>query len=133
MIRAVFDTNVLVSALLKPGASESSVVEAAAVGKLIPCLSPAVLAEYRDVLHRPRFRFETRDVRAFLRALMEVSVFVSPAAALSVCPDPDDDRFLECAEAAGAHYLITGNKRHFPAQWLGTRVVSAREMLALLP
>jgi len=45
------------------------------------------------------------------------------------CSDPDDDIFLECAQAATAHYLVTGNTRDFPAAWFSTRIVTAREFL----
>jgi len=133
VIRVVLDTNVLVSALLKVAGAESSVVERAGARGLTLCVSPAVLAEYHDVLLRPKFRFHPGYVQDFLDALVEVSLLVAPARVLSVCPDPADDRFLECAEAADAEYLVTGNKRHFPARWLRTRVVNARELLALLP
>jgi predicted nucleic acid-binding protein len=43
--------------------------------------------------------------------------------------DPDDNRFLECAEAARAHYLVTGNIRHFPEVWEETRIVTPREFI----
>ncbi len=43
--------------------------------------------------------------------------------------DPDDNRFLECAEAARADYLVTGNTRHVPRHWRGTEVVNARELI----
>ncbi len=133
MIRVVLDTNILVSALLKPGGAESSVVERASAGSLTLCLSPAVLAECHDVLHRPKFHFDPLHLPDFLDALVEISLLVPPARVLSVCPDPADGRFLECAEAADAAYLVTGNKRHVPARWRGTQVVNARELLALLP
>jgi len=54
---------------------------------------------------------------------------VRPQHKLKVASDPDDNRFLECAEASGANYLVTGNKRHFPRQWKQTLVVNARELL----
>jgi predicted nucleic acid-binding protein len=46
-----------------------------------------------------------------------------------VCADPDDDAFLECAQAAQADYLVTGNLKHFPSSWGSTRVVTARWLL----
>jgi predicted nucleic acid-binding protein len=46
-----------------------------------------------------------------------------------VCSDPDDDIFLECAQAAAAHYLVTGNAKDFPAVWAGTKIVTARQFL----
>jgi len=54
---------------------------------------------------------------------------VRPTQAVHACADPDDDIFLECAQAADAHYLVTGNVKHFPATWVNTRVISARQYL----
>ena len=54
---------------------------------------------------------------------------VDPAA----CPDdPDDIIFLECAETAGADYLVTGNRKHYPAEWKKTRIVTAREFIEII-
>jgi len=50
----------------------------------------------------------------------------------SAATDPDDNCFLECAEAAGADYLITGNKRHFLARWKNSKIVNTREFLDTL-
>jgi uncharacterized protein len=49
------------------------------------------------------------------------------------CSDPDDDIFLECAEAAGAAFLVTGNLKHFPTEWRQTRIVTAAALLELAP
>ena len=54
---------------------------------------------------------------------------VKPERELSVASDPTDNRFLECADAARADYLVTGNKRHFPKQWRQTLVVNARQLI----
>jgi predicted nucleic acid-binding protein len=51
---------------------------------------------------------------------------------VSKSTDDADNRFLECAEAAGADFLVTGNKRHFPRLWEKTQVVNARELLGLI-
>ena len=44
-------------------------------------------------------------------------------------PTNPNNRFLECAETINAEFLITGNKRHFPEVWKGTKIVNAREFL----
>ncbi len=51
---------------------------------------------------------------------------------LYVSPDPDGNRFLECAEAASADYLVTGNKRHFPSKHGKTLVVNARQLIEII-
>lgn len=56
---------------------------------------------------------------------------VRPKRTLTECPDPEDNRLLECAAAAAADYLITGNKRHFPTRWRKIMVVNAREFLEI--
>jgi predicted nucleic acid-binding protein len=43
--------------------------------------------------------------------------------------DPADNRFLECAEAGKADYIVTGNKRDFPSKWRQTQIVNSRELL----
>jgi len=48
------------------------------------------------------------------------------------CTDPDDNIFLECAQAGEADYLVTGNKRHFPDRWKKTKVIGARELIELM-
>jgi predicted nucleic acid-binding protein len=58
-----------------------------------------------------------------------MSTMIAPATTVAVSPDETDNRFLECAEAAGADFLVTGNRRHFPNVWKTTRIVSARELV----
>ena len=60
----------------------------------------------------------------FLRA---AALVLEPAFRLAACPHEPDNRFLECAEAAQADYLVTGNQRHFPARWKITTIVNAGE------
>ena len=60
------------------------------------------------------------------------SVLVKPAHMVSKSTDDTDNRFLECAEAAGADFLVTGNKRHFPRRWEKTQIVNARELLGMI-
>jgi predicted nucleic acid-binding protein len=58
-----------------------------------------------------------------------MSTMIAPATTLAVSPDETDNRFLECAEAAGVDFLVTGNRRHFPNVWKTTRIVCARELV----
>jgi predicted nucleic acid-binding protein len=60
-----------------------------------------------------------------------VAILVNPTRTLAVSGDESDNRFLECAEAADVDYLVTGNKRDFPAQWKRTAVIGARELVEL--
>jgi putative PIN family toxin of toxin-antitoxin system len=127
----VFDTNVLVSALLKPGSIPASLVSLVFNYNLKLYVSSPILAEYREVLSRPLFGFEPVSLERFLHELTTVSVTVHPRKILSLSPDEPDNRFLECALAAKANYLISGNTKHFPfVEFKGTQIVSPAEFAA---
>lgn len=128
-MRVVLDTNVLVSALLKRHGNEALVLSATLAGKFELIVSPAVLAEYELVLPRPRFGFSPAEVRAALTALRHAGRLVRPTQTIEKCPDESDNRFLECAEAGRADYLVTGNTKHFPVRWGQTRVVRATALI----
>ncbi len=51
---------------------------------------------------------------------------------LQVAKDPGDDKFLVCADAARADYLVTGNQRHFPKFWKKTKVITSREFIGIV-
>jgi uncharacterized protein len=128
-IRVALDTNVVVLAHLNSEGYERSVLDLALAGKLQLVVSETILLEYGSVLQRSKFRLNPRNISRSLRLLRAATRVVIPYRQLSVARDPGDNRFLECAEAAKADYLVTGNKRHFPKQWRGTLVLNARELL----
>jgi len=129
MIRVVIDTNVLVSALLTSGGLPEAVINLAISGEVRWFASEPVLTEYEAVLKRPRLAIDSgkaADAMARIRAAVSI---VSPPMRIAESSDPGDNQFLECAEAARAHYLITGNIRHFPDIWKETRIVTPREFI----
>ena len=130
--KVVVDTNVVVSAHLSGQGYPSFVVDLCLSSRLRWFVSPAILEEYGEVLRRRRFRIEPKLVEASLRLIRERARLVRPKQVLTVCSDPDDNMFLECALEAQADYLVTGNKRHFPATLESTRVVSPREIIEII-
>jgi putative PIN family toxin of toxin-antitoxin system len=128
-LRVVLDTNVVVSAHLNAEGYERHVLDLVLAGKLQVAVSAAILEEYEGVLRRPKFGIAPRQVGRALHLLRTAARMVRPHRRLEVARDPADNRFLECAEASKADYLVTGNKRHFPKQWRQTHVVHARELL----
>jgi uncharacterized protein len=130
MIRVVLDTNILVSALLSPnGPPAQTFLAVLFEPEMQLCVSGEVFAEYEEVLRRPRLNRSDREIEASLRAIRERGFWVKLTDRIHVCTDPDDNIFLECEQAATAHFLVTGNAKHFPPEWRGTRIVSAREFL----
>jgi putative PIN family toxin of toxin-antitoxin system len=113
-VRVVYDTNVLVSAALKPGSIPAVLVSLALAQRVHLCVSPLILTEYTTVLHRPKFGFEASSIAVLLEDLTRTALLVHPTKHLTVASDEADNRFLECALEASAAFLVTGNLRHFP-------------------
>jgi putative PIN family toxin of toxin-antitoxin system len=133
MIRVVLDTNVLVSAILSPFGPPARILQLAlARADVELCLSGEVYAEYEDVLRRPRLHRSEAEIASILRAVHDCGFWVKPTRRVTVCLDPDDDIFLECAEASEADYLVTGNLKHFPTSWDKTQIVSPRSLVDAL-
>lgn len=130
MIRAVIDTNVLVSGLLSPAGNEALIILAVHHGLVRPFVSAEVLEEYAEVLARPKFGFPPDEIAAVIGMFRNTGGLIVPEGPSPVLPDADDAKFLHCAEAAQTEYLVTGNKRHFPQEACGAvHVVSAGELL----
>ena len=85
------------------------------------------------VLARPKFSFAPDEIAGLIGLLQSRGLLFEPSPAPGASPDPGDDDFIACALAAEAEFIVTGNKRHFPAESCGrTRVVSARDLMEIL-
>ena len=132
-MRLVLDTNVLVSGFISPEGPPGAILRLLETELLVPCLSEAILAEYRDVLSRPHLGIPRAAADLLLEDMRAVGLRVTPLPLPHRLPDPDDEPFLEAAIAAEADFLVTGNLRHFPARLRqGVAVVSPREFIEAL-
>ena len=129
MIRAVLDTNIIVSALLQPLGPSAQIFMLALGGWLQFCMTGSLYAEYEEVISRPRFKRSPEIIAGALQSIREKGLWVRPTEKVRACLDPDDNIFLECAQAAHADYLVTGNLKHFPTAWEQTHVVTPRWLL----
>ena len=131
MIHAVIDTNVLVSVLLAKSEDSSVIklIDAVLDGKIIPLFNNKIIAEYTEVLSRPKFKFD-KELRELL---VERIVFLGEDADRTAypesLPDEDDRVFYEVALGTDDAYLVTGNLRHFPKTPI---VVTPAQMLDIL-
>jgi hypothetical protein len=107
-LRCVFDTNVLVSALLLPESKPRQALDLALrKGRVL--LSLGVLAELYEVLSRTQFRryIDEEDIRIFLAALTREAQWVDVDVQVAACRDPKDDKFLELAVSGHATHIVT--------------------------
>ena len=128
----VFETNIVVSSLFSPLGNEALAVSLFLQRQVVGASSVATLAEYELVLSRPKFSFASSKTSELLHLISTNALMVDPHDTLTISPDDSDNRFIECAEAASADFLITGNKRHFPASHGRTKIVNAREFLSAI-
>ncbi|MCA9965067.1 MAG: putative toxin-antitoxin system toxin component, PIN family [Anaerolineales bacterium] len=111
MVRAVIDTNLIISYLLTQGETMSRLVAHWEKGHFVYLISPLILAEVRNVVNRPRLRQYLRtDPSALLELLEADTEFVPGELYLSgICRDPKDDKFIACAIEGNANYIVTGD------------------------
>jgi len=132
-MRLVLDTNLLVSALLKPGSVPDRALSAVWSTGAVVLYDSRLEEEYRDVLMRPKFRaIERQRITDFLVTLAERGHDVGKIAAWEGAMTDDDDRiFVEVALAGRADAIVTGNLRHYPSD-LGFAVHPPATLLALI-
>ncbi len=96
--------------------------------------SPALLGELRRVLRYPKLRFSEDEIARFEADILDHARLVQPTQVVrAVAGDPDDDRVLECAVAAGGSYIVSGDRHLLALHSYGpTTIVTARAALALL-
>jgi putative PIN family toxin of toxin-antitoxin system len=130
-LRLVVDTNVVVSAALKPiSLPADALFFSFTSGDLY--VSPEILQEYEETLSRPKFQFPPGVVKEILDTISENARVVRSHTRLSVADDPDDNKFLECALVSEADYLITGNLADYPERFETTHIVTPRQFLTLV-
>jgi uncharacterized protein len=131
-LRLVIDTNIVISAALKPDGLQRTVLLLAITKPARLYVSAAIVAEYREVLARPELNIRKGLRQQLLDLIKNQAQIVKPLRSLQVAKDPDDNKFLECADSARADYLVTGNQRHFPKFWKKTKVITSREFISLV-
>jgi putative PIN family toxin of toxin-antitoxin system len=113
-LRLVIDTNVLVSAAIKPAGLQRTVFLIAISKPARLYVSLPILEEYSEVLARPELGIRKGLRLQLLQLIKNYGHTVVPIRQLEATTDPADNIFLESAEAARADYLVTGNQKHFP-------------------
>ena len=133
MLRLVLDTNVLVSALWTPGSVPDTAITAIFAHHARVLYDARILAEYRTVLARPKFKkIDPARAAALIAKLVALVQHVADVAPWTgAMKDGDDRMFVEVALAGRASMLVTGNLRDFP-QDLGFAVHPPAMVLATL-
>jgi predicted nucleic acid-binding protein len=92
----------------------------------------AIVAEYALVLARPEIKIRKGLRQQLLQLIKNHAHVVVPSRLPQITSDPADIIFVECADAARADYLVTGNQHHFPKFWKNTKIISSSEFLSVI-
>ena len=135
MIKAVLDTNVLVSALIRTGKPRALFFEILR-GNAQLILSRGILEELAEVAADDKIMkyVEEEDVKKFLRIIGSTAKIVTVKSRLKVVKnDPSDDLFLRTAYDGGADYIVSGD-RHLLSlrEFRGIKILTVNEVLDLL-
>lgn len=132
-MRTVIDTNIFVSSFF--GGNPRRVIDLWKTGAITLCLSRPIVDEYLEVLQRMGLKKE-RELEELLDlfARGHHAAFAARTPSLRIVEeDPDDDKFIECAVALKAKYIVTGDKALAAiGDYMGIRVVSPKGFLELM-
>ena len=131
----VYDTNVLISALLFPGGPPDEILKLTREGQHIKlAISMEICAELEGVL-KEKFGMPDRDAGEIIKTIQEISRVVKPKEKIGLIKDdPPDNRILECAVAADADYIVSGEVKHLQPlkEFRGIPILSPAKFLFLL-
>ncbi len=136
-MRAVVDTNILVSALIRPQGAVGPMIVHLRRGDYTLLYNDATLEELVDVLNRPRIRekygLNDADIRAVVALILLRGEFVVPEVTIRACRDPHDDKFLTVAVNGHADVIVSGDDDlRVLSPFQGIPVVSPRDFLEML-
>jgi len=135
-MRVIVDTNILLSALINPHGLPAQLIDAWRGARFELITSRDQLLELGEVARRSELRKYIIPARAgrFINDLRELAMVLNRLPRVDRSRDPGDNFLLAMAEASGANYLVSGDKRDVLALEIHdrTRIVTARQLLVVL-
>ncbi len=137
-MRIVLDANVFVSALISAKGTPARLLVYWQEGKFDIVVSPPMLQELERVLHYSRlqqqYHLPEEEIQRFLRLLRTRAIEVAPSEEIAVIErDPTDNRYVECALAGDAQYIVSGDAHLLDLkEHRGVRILTPMEFVTLL-
>ncbi len=129
---SVIDTNVIVSAMLKPESVPGQLIQLLYNGIIISMINEDIVNEYYDVLTRNKFNFNDERVEQIIDFLKKHAIYINNETTSEIFLDKSDVVFYEVTMTGRKNndvYLVTGNMKHFPSR---SFIVTPREMLEII-
>lgn len=134
MLRAVFDTNTLISGILHSG-KVKTLVDAAVEGRIQLITSEEIIEEFSRVIKRPKFRLSKQQQRIFVNFVSNLATVVETKSDFKVIKDdPADNIILNCAFDGKADYIVSGDEHLLKLKsFEGIKIITPREMILEMP
>lgn len=130
-MRVIVDTNVVISGVFF-GGYPRKILKAIVAQELSACASESIVEEYLDVVDEMIGRRQGHLNRDLLAPLINALEIIKCESKVTICRDPDDNKFLECAIDAKASYIISGDKDLLTINaYRGIHIFSASEFCKL--
>ncbi len=132
-MKAVFDTNIFVSALAIPGGQAERAIDLVIDARVSLCISKEIIHEVLGVLAQ-KFSKGTEELSRTAVFLSELAELTVPRKKLAVLGDEPDDRILECAVKGHADVTVTGDRAMLNLRkYQEIRILSLRQFLDEIP
>lgn len=131
MTYAVIDANVLVSASItkNPLSPTVKVVANMLGGRIKPVYNRDIIAEYAEVLHRPKFHLNENDIKLLIDSIQKYGIHSDRIPFDGDMPDEKDRPFYEVSLSMEDSFLVTGNIKHFPVT---PKVITPAQMISII-
>lgn len=128
-MKAVFDSNIFISALAIPGGQAERAIDLVIDARVALCISKALIHEVLGVLAK-KFSKDPEELARTAVFLADLADLVAPRRKLKVLDDEPDNRILECAVTGRADVIVTGDRAMLSLQkYRGIRIISLRQFL----
>ncbi len=133
MLKFVFDTNILVSALISKKGNPALLLDRVKKSYTL-FISKDILSELKDVISRDKFGYTEEEVNNFVEAIISFSDVVNPEIEIdAIKADPEDNKILECAVTSGASYIVSGDRHLLELTEYGNiKIITPKAALDLL-
>ena len=139
MLKVVIDTNQFVSSLISKQGKSARLVDLWRQQHFILVTSPEIIAEIKKVLEYPhitqKYKLNKADIQSLLILIEHEAVIVPNSPVVNVIKDdPDDNKFLACALAAQAEYIVSGDQHLLSLGRYGSiLIVTVKDFLLICP
>jgi len=129
-LRVVIDTNIFLSGLLNVSGAPAKLIKYFQHDLFLLVISEDILKEYINVILEFNNDVLYENAEELFLTIMEKAIISNPTQKFDVCRDKDDNKFIECAIAAKADYIVTKNIKHFPPkEYQGIKIVKIKDFL----